>query len=171
MIQINQLFEIADKARARKTLTAAETSFVRNAVPDELQAFPRLALPASVRHPAGFTATGASVGTFVRAALLLAAQRVLGKRYGESPFYTTVERDVAFGIMRSHFHLGYPKGTHCCTQCTLAVYPVLEANAIRYFDCAELAERVRDIIARRQWRFATAPVPPMLRWAMGGNRR
>ena len=36
--------------------------------------------------------------------------------------------------MRSHFHHGYPKGVHCCVQCTLAVIPVLDAGAIRYFD-------------------------------------
>ena len=49
--------------------------------------------------------------------------------------FENVERDLALGIMRSHFHHEYPKGTHCCVQCTLAVYPVLEAGAIRYFDC------------------------------------
>ena len=50
-----------------------------------------------------------------------------------------MEKDLAFGIMRSHFHHGYPKGVHCCAQCTLAVIPVLEAGAIRYFDCRELS--------------------------------
>jgi hypothetical protein len=56
--------------------------------------------------------------------------------------------------MRSHFHHGYPKGTHYCVRCTLAVYPVLEAGATRYFDCALLAEQARRIVRKRQWRFA-----------------
>jgi hypothetical protein len=165
-VDLNLLFEIADRARAREKLTSKDEAFVRKVAPEELGSFSRQASTASVRHPAGFTVTGASVRTFVRSALLLAGQRVLGRRYGESEFYTNVERDLAFGIMRSHFHHGYPKGTHCCTQCTLAVYPVLEANAIRYFDCSELANAVRQVIARGQWRFATRPPQPMLDWAL-----
>ena len=165
-MDFNRLFEIADRSRARDALTSKDKAFVRKVAPKDLASFPRLALPARVRHPAGFTVTGASVGTFVRSALLLGGQRSLGRRYGESAFYTAVERDLAFGIMRSHFHLGYPKGVHCCTQCTLAVYPVLEANAIRYFDCAELANAVKQVIVRRQWRFRTPPPQPMLDWAL-----
>lgn len=169
-MDLTLVFEIADRARARERLTPKDKAFVQKIVPKELSAFPRLALPPSVRHPAGFTVTGASVGTFVRSALLLAGQRVLGQRYAESDFYTTVERDLAFGIMRSHFHHGYPKGTHCCTQCTLAVYPVLNAEALRYFDCSPLAAAVRQIIERKQWRFATRPPQAMLDWALKNGR-
>ena len=61
---------------------------------------------------------------------------------------------------------GYPKGTHCCVQCTLAVYPVLEANAIRYFDCAELAESLRRLVRERQRRFSKPANPKMTRWAL-----
>ena len=165
-MDLNHLFEIADKARAREKLTPKDVAVVRRIAPEELGSVRRIAWPASVRHPAGFTLTGAPVGTFARSALLLAAGRVLGQRYGESAFYTSVERDLAFGIMRSHFHNGYPKGTFCCAQCTLAVLPVLDANAIRYFDCRKLAKAVRQVIAGRRWRFATRPPQAMLEWAV-----
>ena len=165
-----RLFEIAEKARARERLSPKDAMFVRKVAPEELGDLHRHSLPAGVRHPAGFTVTGAPVRTFVRSALLLAGQRVLGERYEESEFYTTVERDLAFGIMRSHFHNGYPKGTFCCTQCTLAIYPVLEANAIRYFDCATLAKAVEELIARRQWRFAKRPQHRMVEWALRDGR-
>jgi hypothetical protein len=69
--------------------------------------------------------------------------------------------------MRSHFHHGYPKGTHCCVQCTLAVYPVLEARAIRYFDCAELARDLRRLIREGGWRFSKPANPKLARWALG----
>ena len=51
----------------------------------------------------------------MKSALLLAGQKALGRRYGGSLFYETVEKELALGIMRSHFHHGYPKGTYCCT--------------------------------------------------------
>jgi hypothetical protein len=168
-LNLPMLFDVADRARGRGKLTREDEAFVRRIAPKQFARFPRLSLPASVRHTAGFMVTGASVGTFVRSALLLAGQRILGRRYGEADFYTAIERDLAFGIMRSHFHNGYPKGTYCCTQCTLAVLPVLEANAIRYFDCAELADAVRQVIDGRQWRFRTPLPQPMLDWAMGDN--
>jgi hypothetical protein len=88
--------------------------------------------------------------------------------YEGSRFYQNVEKDLAFGIMRSHFHHGYPKGTHCCVQCSLAVYPVLAAAAIRYFDCGELAEVLRHLIEGRQWRFATPPNAQMISWSLSG---
>ena len=165
-LDLNHLFEIADKARARETLTPKDVAVVRKIAPQALGSARRLPVPGSIRHPAGFTVTGAPVGTFTRSALLLAGQRVLGRRYAESAFYTSVERDVAFGIMRSHFHHGDPKGTFCCTQCTLAILPVLEANAIRYFDCAKLAKAVRQVIVGRQWRFRTRPPQAMLEWSL-----
>src|SRR5262245_10644447 len=135
-----RVFAVADRARSGQRLKPDDIALVRDVAPAELKAFPRITIPKSVRHPGGFSVSGAPVGTFLRTALLLAAQKVFGKRYEGSTFYEAVEKDLAFGIMRSHFHHGYPKGTHCCVQCTLAVYPALEAGAIRYFDCAELAD-------------------------------
>ena len=154
--------------RARDhALTPQDVSFVRDVAPDQLDSFPRLELPTSIRHPAGFSISGASVGTFLRSALLIAGQKALGKRFGGSEFYERVEKDLAFGIMRSHFHHGYPKGVHCCVQCTLAVIPVLEAGAIRYFDCRELSSAVRRLVRQRQWRFAKSADPRIVRWALG----
>ena len=163
------LWGVADRARAGGRLSSADIAFVRRVVPSTLDAFPRLTLPKSIRHPAGFSVSGAPVGTFLRSALLLSAQRAMGRRYGGSAFYETVERDLAFGIMRSYFHHGYPKGAHCCVQCTLAAYPVLEARAIRYFDCAPLSREVRRVITERKWRFASPVNPKMLRWSLDLN--
>jgi hypothetical protein len=161
------LWVVADRARARPRLAPKGVFFVRDVVPDELDSFPRLELPTSIRHPAGFSISGATVGTFLRSALLIAGQKALGKRFEGSEFYHRVERDLAFGMMRSHFHHGYPKGVHCCVQCTLAVIPMLEAGAIRYFDCRELSRSVRRLVRQRQWRFAKPADPRIVRWALG----
>jgi len=108
------------------------------------------------------------VRTFVRCALLLSAQRVFGRSYHrESDFYDRVERDLALGVMRSHFHLGYPKGAFCCAPCSLALYPVLEAGAIRWFDCKPLAATVRGLVEARTWRFTKATSPRMVAWSLG----
>jgi hypothetical protein len=107
------------------------------------------------------------VRTFTSSALLIAGQKALGRRFDGNEFYERAEKDLAFGIMRSHFHHGYPKGAHCCVQCTLAVLPVLEAGAIRYFDCAEAASAVRGLIQRRQWRFAKPVDRRLVDWALG----
>jgi hypothetical protein len=165
-MDLDRLWAVADRARAPGRLTTADVAFVRDSVPEELETFPKLRLPNKVRHPGGFTIAGAPVGTFVRSALLIAGQKALGKRYDGSPFYERVEQDLAFRIMRSHFHNGYPKGAFCCIQCTMAVYPVLEAGAIRYFDCAELLANVRKIIRGRQWRFDRPINPALARWAL-----
>ncbi len=98
--------------------------------------------------------------------MLIAGQKVFGRRYGGSVFYETVEKDLAFGIMRSHFHRGFPKGSHCCVQCSLAVYPVLEAGAIRYFDCAALADNLRRLIDEGQWRFSKPVNPKLVGWSL-----
>ncbi|HZL95098.1 MAG TPA: hypothetical protein VFB99_15695, partial [Vicinamibacterales bacterium] len=45
--------------------------------------------------------------------------------------------------------------------------PVLEAGAIRYFDCAALAEQVRQIVRKRQWRFARPVNSAMVHWSLG----
>jgi len=166
-MDLDTLWLVADRARARARLAAEDVSFVRDVAPDQLESFPRVKLPTTIRHPAGFSVAGASVGTFVRGALLVAGQKALGRRFGGSEFYERVERDLAFRIMRSHFHNGYPKGAHCCTQCTLAVIPVLEAGAIRYFDCRDLSRSVKRLVRQRQWRFAKPADPRMVRWALG----
>jgi hypothetical protein len=164
-LDYHRLFVIADRARSQGRLSAADRDFVVEALPADLAPFPRVKLPAAVRHPAGFAIRGAPVGTFLRSALLLSGRKVLGNRYRGSSFYERVEQDLALRIMRSHFHHGYPKGTHCCAQCTLAVYPVLEANAIRYFDCRSLARAVQEVVEGRQWRFTRSPNAKILEWA------
>ena len=169
-MDFDTLWTVAERARTRQRLPSEDIAFVREVVPRELELFPNLNLPKAIRHPAGFTISGAPVGTFLRSALLIAGQKALGSRFGGSAFYEAVERDLAFEIMRSHFHHGYPKGTHCCVQCTLAVYPTLEAGAIRYFDCAQLSRDMRLLITERKWRFVNLPNEKMLRWALGNGR-
>lgn len=164
---LDQLWELADRARNRMRLSEEDIDFVRNTLPVELAGFPKLDLPKRIRHPAGFSVSGAPVGTFLSSALLLAGQRALGRRFDGVGFYERLEKDVAFRIMRSHFHNGYPKGTACCAQCTLAVYPVLEAGAIRYFDSRKLAESVRDIIEGKRWRFSGSTDAKKIRWSLG----
>jgi hypothetical protein len=166
-VDLDAVWAVAERARARSRLSPGDVSFVRRVVPDRFSAYPRLKLPATVRHPAGFSVSGASVGTFLRSALLVAGQKALGRRCGGSEFYERVEDDLAFGIMRSHFHHGYPKGVHCCVQCTLAVIPVLDAGAIRYFDCRELSRAVKLLVRQRKWRFAKRVDPRMVGWALG----
>ena len=168
-MDLDKLWSAADRARTRQRQPAEDAGYLRDDVPRELESFPDLELPKSIRHPAGFSVSGAPVGTFLRSALLIAGQKALGARFGGSAFYERVERDLAFGIMRSHFHHGYPKGTHCCAQCTLAVLPVLEARAIRYFDCGTLAKEARQLVTGRKWRFSTAPNAAMEHWALGNE--
>src|SRR6185436_19238129 len=137
---LEELWIVTESARRRAPLSRANLEFLRNAVPASLASFPQIKLPKSIRHPGGFSVSGAPVGTFLRSALLLAGQKSFGGRYGGSPFYERIEADLALRIMRSHFHGDAPKGAFCCKQCTLAVLPVLEANAIRWFDCRPLAK-------------------------------
>ncbi len=164
-----RLFKIAELTRRGGRLAADEIEFVRETAPEQFTAFPHVILPKSVAHPGGFTVSGAPVGTFMRSALLLAGRKALGPRYGDHPFYERVETDLAMRIMRSHFQGGAPKGAFCCKQCTLAVLPVLEADAIRWFECEPLAQDVRAMIAKREWRFASPSNAAMLRWALGGG--
>jgi hypothetical protein len=164
----DRLFEIADRSRGRAKLVDADVAFVRDAAPAGLADFPNLTPPKSIAHPSGFKVSGAPVGTFLRSALMLAGQKALGRRFGGHPFYEQVETDYAMRIMRSHFDGGAPKGAYCCSQCTLATLPVLEAGAIRWFDCEELAANVREMVARKSWRFASAPNARMLAWALEG---
>src|SRR6186997_593075 len=101
-MDLDTLWAVAERARERPRLTPNDLSFIRDVAPRQLESFPRLALPTSIRHPAGFSISGASVGTFLRSALLIAGQKALGKRFGGAEFYERVEKDLAFGIMRSH---------------------------------------------------------------------
>lgn len=162
-----RLFTIADRARMRQRLSPDDVAFVRETVPGELATFPRYDRPKTVRHPAGFTVSGAPVGTFLRSALLLAGLKALGYRYARHPFYERVEENFALGITGAHFH-GAPKGVYCCSQCTLATLPVLEADAVRYVDGKALAKDVRKMIEARQWRFRTLPNARMVAWSMEG---
>ena len=164
---LDRLWTVAERARTRGPLLRGDVEFVRDTLPAALESFPRVKPPKTIRHPGGFAVSGAPVGTFLRSALLIAGQKALGRRFAGHSFYENVERDLALGIMRSHFHHGYPKGTHCCVQCTLAVYPVLEAGAIRFFDCASLSKQLRQIVRTRQWRFARPVNPAMVRWSTG----
>ena len=168
-MDFEKLWVVAERARTRQRLPPDDIAFVRKAVPESLESFPHLNVPKTIRHPAGFSVSGAPVGTFIRSALLIAGQKALGNRFGGSAFYESVEMDLAFRIMRSHFHHGYPKGTHCCVLCTLAVLPTLEAGAIRYFDCAPLARDVRRLITDGKWRFVNPPNARMVRWALEGG--
>ena len=98
-------------------------------------------------------------------ALLIAGQKALGRRFASHA--RSLRTWIALGIIRSHFHHEYPKGTHCCVRCTLAAYLVLKAGAIRYFDCAPLADQVRRIVRNRQWRFARPVNAAMVHWSLG----
>ena len=164
-----RLFAIAERARRPGRLSPGDVEFIREQAPADLAGFPKLTHPKTIKHPGGFSVTGAPVGTFTRSALLLAGQKALGRRFGGHAFYERVESALALGIMRSHFHGEAPKGAFCCKQCTLAVLPVLEADCIRWFDGPPLAERVRTLIDERAWRFASPPNAAMLKWALGAQ--
>ena len=166
-MDLDRLWTVAERARALGKLPREDVAFVRDTVPSALAEFPKLKLPKTIRHPGGFSVSGAPVGTFLRSALLIAGQKALGYRFAGSAFYETVERDLALSIMRSHFHHGYPKGTFCCAQCTLAVYPALELRTIRWFDCADLSKRVERLVRDGEWRFARPANAAMVRWSLG----
>lgn len=166
-VSLERLWVVADRARGRGSLSRDDIAFIRDSLPASLASFPKVKAPSRIRHPGGFTVSGAPVGTLLRSALLIAGQKALGRRFRGHAFFENVERDLALGIMRSHFHHGYPKGTHCCAQCTLAVYPVLEIGANRYFDSGPLAAQVRQLVRKRQWRFAGAVNAAMVRWSLG----
>ena len=163
-----RLFTIADRARGRGAMPDDDRRFVCERTPADLAGFPKHTPPKRVQHPGGFHVSGAPVGTFLRSALLLAGRKALGPRYGGHPFYERVEDDLALRITRAHFNGNAPRGAFCCKQCTLAILPVLEADAIRWFEGKPLAETVRRLIAERAWRFETSPNAAMLRWALDG---
>src|SRR5262252_6207262 len=99
-MDLNALWAVADRSRARRRLAPEDVVYVRDVVPRELDSFPKLRPSKTIRHPAGFPVSGAPVGTFLRSALLLAGQKALGPRFGGSEFYENVERDLALAIMR-----------------------------------------------------------------------
>ena len=81
VMELDQLWEVADRARNSAKVSQEDSGFVRRELPELLSDFPHLKLPKRISHPAGFAVTGASIGTFVRCASLIAAKRVLGARY------------------------------------------------------------------------------------------
>jgi hypothetical protein len=93
-MDFNILWRVTETARSERRLSSADVAIVRDVVPVELESFPRLNLPKAIQHPAGFSISGAPVGTFLRSALLIAGKAALGNRYGGSPFYEKVERDL-----------------------------------------------------------------------------
>src|SRR6185369_14307077 len=99
-MDFEKLWIVADHARERSPLSRDDVRFVRDEIPEQLESFPKIKLPARVRHPEGFPIAGASVGTFMCSALLVAGQKALGRRFGGNDFYERVEHDLAFRIMR-----------------------------------------------------------------------
>ena len=103
-VNYERLWVVAERARAREPLSRDDIAFVRDTLPAALDFFPRITLPKTIRHPGGFTVSGAPVGTFLKSALLIAGQKALGRRFAGHSFLENVERDLALGVMRSHFH-------------------------------------------------------------------
>lgn len=85
-MNFNVLWQVAERARSQQKLAANDVTFIREVVPVELASFPRVNLPKVTKHPAGFSISGAPVGTFLRSVLLIAGRKPLGNRYGGSPF-------------------------------------------------------------------------------------
>lgn len=162
-----RLFILADAARAGQKPKGEDAQFVAETVPAALAGFPSYKRPERVPHPAGFTVSGAPVGTYLRSAMLITAAKLFGERYKGAPFYERVETDFAMRIMSAHFNKAAPKGCFCCIQCSLAVLPALEANTMRWFDCRPAAENLRAVIGRREWRFKGNANPKMLAWSLG----
>jgi len=94
------------------------------------------------------------------AALLIAGQKALGKRFGGSDFYERVEKDLAFGASCARIF------TTAIRRVYIAVFSA-HLRAIRYFDCRELFVALRRIVRQRQWRFAKSTDPRIVRWALG----
>jgi hypothetical protein len=60
-MDFDTLWAVADRARARPRLAPGDVSFVRDVAPAQLDAFPKVKLPARITHPAGFSISGAKV--------------------------------------------------------------------------------------------------------------
>src|SRR5262245_3002708 len=91
---LDRLWVVAERARTRGPLSREDIAFVRNTLPATLESFPRIKPPRAIRHPAGFSVSGAPVGTFLKSALLIAGQKALGRRFGGHEFYENVEREL-----------------------------------------------------------------------------
>ena len=63
-MDFERLWTVADRARSKTRLSSSDITFVRDVVPAKLAAYPELKLPATIRHPEGFSVSGASVKTF-----------------------------------------------------------------------------------------------------------
>ena len=61
-VHCERLWVVAERARARGSLSRDDIAFVRDTVPAALDSFPRITLPKKIRHPGGFTVSGAPVG-------------------------------------------------------------------------------------------------------------
>lgn len=92
-MDLDALWMVADRVQQKSRLTPKDVSFIRDVAPEQFKAFPKLKLPPSIRHPAGFAISGASVGTFLRSALLVAGRKALGKRL-EAPSSMNASRRI-----------------------------------------------------------------------------
>ena len=79
---LDRLWVVAERARARGPLSREDIAFVRDTIPAELGSSSQVKPRKAIRHPGGFTVSGAPVGTFLNSALLLAGQKALGRRFG-----------------------------------------------------------------------------------------
>jgi hypothetical protein len=82
---LDRLWAVAERARARGPLSRDDIGFVRDTLPAALESFSRIKPPKVIHHPGGFTVSGAPVGTFLRSAFLVAGQKALGRRFRRPP--------------------------------------------------------------------------------------
>ncbi len=66
-MDFNVLWQVAERARSQQRLAPNDVGFLYEVVPVELASFPRVNLPKVIKHPAGFSISGAPVGTFFEA--------------------------------------------------------------------------------------------------------
>lgn len=171
-MNFERILEIGDRARFAGKLSPDDQVFVREAIPLELGMFPQITCPSRMRHPSGVLISGAVVRTFIKCAMVLGARRVLGpKYYASSSFYDRVACDLLLGMTLSHFQHGDPKGAYCCAQCTLAFYPVLKAQALRWVDCKRMASNVKSLIEQRKWRFSPSTSTKLIAWSLQEQER
>ena len=163
---IERLVELSEQAKNGGKFTREEKTYIDVELPKLLKDYPDIDVPRKFKHPAGFSVSGAPVRTFLKSMLLMSGRRALGHRFGGSEFYEKVEYDLAFHIMRSHFHNQYPKGTFCCAKCTLAILPALRMKTIRWFDCEESADSILEVVNEKQWRYSNFKNQNMLDWSL-----
>ena len=110
-------------------------------------------------HPAGFSISGAPVGTFLRSAPHRRAEGA-GQKVWRIRLLERVEKDLAFGASCARIF------TTAIRRVYIAVFSA-HLRAIRYFDCRELFVALQRIVRQRQWRFAKSTDPRIVRWALG----